>query len=213
MKIKWLGHASFLVTSDSGVKIITDPYATSENLRYGEINQPADVVTVSHEHGDHNNVAAVKGNPIVVRTTATVKGIDFKGVSTFHDNDGGRTRGRNTVFCFAVDGVKVCHLGDLGHPLNDAQAAEIGSVDVLLIPVGGNYTCDAVVATRVGDKLKPKVIIPMHYQTEKLSFPIADCEPFVKGKANVRRLDASEVSFEKGKLPAKTEIDILKPEL
>ena len=213
MKIKWLGHASFMITSEAGTKIITDPYVTTENLNYGEINEPADIVTVSHEHGDHSNVSGVRGNPEAIRGTAKVKGIEFKGIPTYHDDAKGQQRGKNTIFCFEVDGVRVCHLGDLGHPLSDKQAAELGSVDILLIPVGGFYTIDAKVAGQLCDKLKPKVIIPMHFRNDKCAFPIAGVDEFLQGKEGVSRLDASEVEFKQGELPATTKIVVLKPAL
>jgi len=213
MKIKWLGHASFLITSDSGIKIITDPYQPDERLKYGEINESADIVTVSHEHGDHNYVSAVRGNPEAIRGTAKVKGIELKGIPAYHDNTGGSQRGKNTIFCFAVDGVRVCHLGDLGHPLSDKQVAELGSVDILIIPVGGSYTIDAKVAGQVCDKLKPKVIIPMHFRNDKCIFPIAGVDEFLQGKEGVSRLDISEVEFKQGELPATTKIVVLKPAL
>ncbi len=213
MKIKWLGHASFMITSEAGTKIITDPYVIAENLNSGEIKESADIVTVSHGHTDHNNVPAVRGNPEAIRGTAKVKGIEFKGISTYHDNAGGKERGNNTVFCFEVDGVKVCHLGDLGHPLSDKQTAELGSVDILLIPVGGNYTIDAKVASQLCDRLKPKVIIPMHFRNDKCSFPIAGVDEFLQGKEGVSRLDTSEVEFKQGELPATTKIIVLKPAL
>jgi len=213
MKIKWLGHASFLITSDSGIKIITDPYQPDERLKYGEINESADIVTVSHEHGDHNYVSAVQGNPEAIRGTAKVKGIELKGIPAYHDDAGGSQRGKNTIFCFAVDGVRVCHLGDLGHPLSDKQVAELGSVDILIIPVGGSYTIDAKVAGQVCDKLKPKVIIPMHFRNDKCIFPIAGVDEFLQGKEGVSRLDISEVEFKQGELPATTKIVVLKPAL
>ncbi len=213
MKIKWLGHASFMITSEAGTKIITDPYVTTENLNYGEIKESADIVTVSHEHGDHSNVSGVRGNPEAIRGTAKVKGIEFKGIPTYHDDAKGQQRGKNTIFCFEVDGVRVCHLGDLGHPLSDKQAAELGSVDILLIPVGGFYTIDAKVAGQLCDKLKPKVIIPMHFRNDKCAFPIAGVDEFLQGKEGVSRLDASEVEFKQGELPATTKIVVLKPAL
>ncbi len=213
MKIKWLGHASFMITSDAGTKIITDPYATGGGLTYGEIKESADIVTVSHEHSDHSNVSAVRGNPEAVRGTAKVRGIEFKGVPTYHDNTGGSQRGKNTIFCFEVDGIRVCHLGDLGHPLNDKQTAELGSVDILLIPVGGSYTIDAKVASQLCDRLKPKVIIPMHFKNDKCAFPIAGVDEFLQGKEGVSRLDASEVEFKQGELPASTQTVVLKPTL
>ena len=135
MKIKWLGHASFMITSETGTKIITDPYVTAENLNYGEIKESADIVTVSHEHGDHSNVSAVRGNPEVVRRVATIeiKGIKFKGLPTYHDNTQGKLRGNNAIFCFKVDGIRLCHLGDLGHQLSAQQVAELDRVDILFI--------------------------------------------------------------------------------
>jgi len=215
MKIKYLGHAAFVITSDRGVRIITDPYGTSPDLTYGEIRTTADVVTVSHDHFDHCNVAAVGGNPQVMRRAgvSTAKGIKFKGIISYHDDEGGRMRGNNIIFCFEVDGVKVCHLGDLGHRLDDKQKAEIGRVDILLIPVGGYYTIDAKTATEVCDQLKPGVIIPMHYRTDKGLPNIAGVDEFLRGKAKVKWLDTSQVEFKAGGLPDAGQIIVLKPAL
>jgi L-ascorbate metabolism protein UlaG (beta-lactamase superfamily) len=213
MKIKWLGHAAFLITTDSGIRIITDPYKPADDLKYGEIKESADIVTVSHEHFDHNNAAAVQGNPQVVRKTTEAKGIKFKGIPTYHDDAGGSKRGSNTIFCFEVDGLNICHMGDLGHALNDKQVAEVGKVDILLIPVGGFYTIDAKAASQICDQLKPRVIIPMHYKTNKIDFPITGVDEFLKGKDNVSRLDNSEVEFKAGEFPAGTQITVLKPAL
>jgi L-ascorbate metabolism protein UlaG (beta-lactamase superfamily) len=213
MKIKWLGHACFVITSDTGIKIITDPYVTGGALSYGEIEESADIVTVSHEHGDHNNVSAVQGNPRVVRGTAELKGIRFKGIPTYHDDVGGKSRGGNTILSFEVDRIRVCHLGDLGHQLSAQQVAELGSVDILLIPVGGFFTIDAKVASQVCNQLAPKLVIPMHYKTNKCEFPIASVDEFLRGKKDVSRLDASEVEFKQGELPASTQIIVLKSAL
>ena len=213
MNIKWLGHASFLITSDAGTKIITDPCVIGGGLSYGQIKESADIVTVSHDHADHNNVAAVQGSPKVVRGTVEVKGIKFKGIPTYHDDAGGRQRGKNTILCFEVDGIRVCHLGDLGHQLSDSQLAELGEIDVLLIPVGGFYTIDAKLAGQLCDRLKPKVIIPMHYKNDKCAFPIAGVEEFLRGKKEVSRLDASQVEFKAGELPPSTKVIVLKPAL
>ena len=215
MKVKWLGHSSFLITADNGTKIITDPYTTNERLKYGDIKESADVVVVSHEHGDHNNVAAVKGKPQVVRGAGTkeVKNIKFEGVATYHDDSGGKQRGSNTVTCFLVDGVRVCHSGDLGHPLFDKEIKQIGKVDVLLLPVGGFFTIDAKVATEVVLKLGPKVVIPMHFKNEKCDFQISGVDEFLQGKTNVTKLNTSEVEFKAGKLPTTTQIMVLKPAL
>ncbi len=211
MKIKWLGHATFLITSDSGVKIIADPYEPNDKLRYGEINESADIATVSHDHSDHSNVAAVKGNPQVAKNDAEIKGIKFKGIPSFHDATGGKDRGSNTIFCFEVDGVKVCHLGDLGHELTAEQVAETGAVDVVLLPVGGFFTIDAAVASRVAEQLKPKVIIPMHFKNNKCDFPISGVDEFLRGKKDISQPEASEVEFKAGELPSATQIIVLKP--
>ncbi len=215
MKIKWLGHSSFMITSDTGLKIITDPYVTGGSLSYGKIKEQADIVTVSHEHGDHNNVAAVQGNPKVVKGAgiAPIKGIEFKGIPTYHDDAGGKLRGNNTIFCFEVDGVRICHLGDLGHQLSAQQIDELGRIDILLIPVGGFFTIDAKVASQVCSKLIPKVIIPMHYKTDKCAFPIAGVDEFLRGKEGASRPDASEVEFKQGELPTTTQIIVLKSAL
>ncbi len=213
MKIKWLAHAAFLITSDKGTRIITDPYETTESLRYGEIEESADIVTISHSHADHSNVAAVKGNPQVVKGTTEARGVKIRGIATAHDNSGGRERGSNTIFCFEIDGLNVCHAGDLGHLLTDKQAAAIGKVDILLIPVGGFFTIDARTADRVCEQLKPKITIPMHYKTDKLDFPIASVDEFIKGKSNVTRVNGNEIEIKAGELPASAKIMVLKPAL
>jgi len=215
MKIKYLGHASFVITSDSGIKIITDPYETGGAIGYGGIKESADIVLVSHDHFDHNNVAAVGGNPKPVRgaVTTEVKGIAFKGIPSYHDDAGGRQRGNNTIFCFEVDGIRVCHLGDLGHQLGAQQIAGLGRVDILLIPVGGGVTLDARGATEVCSKLKPGVVMPMHYKTAKCGLSIAGVDEFLRGKEDVKRLDASEVEFKQGELPSPTQIIVLKSAL
>ena len=216
MKVKWLGHASFMITSETGTKIITDPYTPGGPLNYDEIKESADIVTVSHAHFDHNNVASVQGNPQVVSEAAPVeiKGIEFSGIPTYHDESRGSERGNNIIFCFEVDGIRVCHLGDLGHPLSENECAALGSVDIILVPVGGNYTIDAKVATEVCGKLAPKVMIPMHYRNERCSsFPVAGVDEFLQGKTGVSRLNTSEAEFKQGELPATTQIIVLQPAL
>jgi L-ascorbate metabolism protein UlaG (beta-lactamase superfamily) len=215
MNIKWLGHACFLVTSGGGLRVITDPYAVGGGINYSPIKETADVVVVSHDHGDHNNVAAVQGKPEVVKGPGTkaAKGIQFKGIATSHDASQGTQRGSNTIFCFTIDDVKLCHLGDLGHVLSPAQVSEIGTVDILFVPVGGFFTIDATVANQVCDQLKPKVVVPMHFKTSKCAYPIAGVEDFLKGKKGVRKVVGNEVQFERQKLPTATEIVLLQPAL
>ena len=202
MKIKWLGHASFMIISNSGTKIITDPYLTGGNLSYGEIGESADVITVSHGHSDHNNVAAVLDNPKVVNgiVATDVKGIKLKGIPCYHDDAQGKQRGKNILFCFEIDGISVHHLGDLGHLLSDREVAEVGKVDILLIPVGGFYTIDARIAGQICDRLKPKVIMPMHFKNNRCAYPIAGVDEFLRGERGVEHLNTSEVEFKPGEL-------------
>jgi L-ascorbate metabolism protein UlaG (beta-lactamase superfamily) len=213
MKIKYLAHAAFLITAESGTKIVVDPYQTGRGMNYSPIKETADIVTASHGHGDHNNVAAVKGNPQIVKTGGEVKGIKIKAVPAAHDDRNGSQRGANTIFCFEVDGVNVCHLGDLGHILTVEQVKAIGKVDVLMVPVGGFFTIDAATAGKVGDQLKPKIIVPMHYKTDKSDLPIAGVDDFLKGKNNVTRSSDSEIELKADKLPAAVQIVVLKPAL
>jgi L-ascorbate metabolism protein UlaG (beta-lactamase superfamily) len=215
MRIKWLGLASFLITTDNGTKIVTDPYQTGGELAYGEIRESADIVTVSHDHFDHNNVSAIQGKPEVLKKPGQfeVKGIGFQGIASLHDDVGGRARGKNNIFCFDVDGMRICHLGDLGHELRDEHISGIGSVDILLIPVGGVYTIDAKMATMVCEQLKPKIVIPMHYRDGKCNFPIATVDDFLREKENVRRLDSSDMEIRKKELQTATEIVVMKSAL
>lgn len=214
MKIKWLGHSSFLITAEDGTKIITDPYGKFDGLNYAPITESADIVIASHKHGDHYG-GKVKGSPQEVSRagTAKVKGIEFKGIATFHDPSGGRERGENIIFCFTIDGIRVCHMGDLGHILSKEQVAQIGPIDILLIPVGGFYTIDAREAAQVCDQVQPKVIIPMHVCNKHCAFPIARVDDFLKGKSNVEKTGSSEKEFKKTDLPSATKIVALEPAL
>ncbi len=218
MEIKWYGHASFLITSEQGVKIITDPYepgAYGGGISYGAIPDEADIVTVSHDHADHNYVTGLPGRPQVIKGAGRheAKGIVFEGFPTYHDSSKGSERGKNTVFIFSVDGIRVCHLGDLGHILSDKEVDEIGELDVLLIPVGGFYTIGPKEATTVAEQLKPKLTIPMHFKTDKCDFPIEPVDNFLQGKKEVKKVDGSTFSFTKKELGEGMGIVVLKPAL
>jgi len=218
MKIKWYGHASFLLTSDQGTKIITDPYEPGGfggAIAYAPIPDEADIVLVSHDHADHNYVQGLRGKPQVIKGNGShkAKGMEFRGISAFHDGRKGSERGPNTIFCFTLDGVKICHLGDLGHVLSEQEAGQIGPVDVLLMPVGGVYTIDPAQATQTAQEINPKIIIPMHYKTPRCGFPLAKAEDFTSGKAGVKTVKGSEVEIKKEKLSQATEIIVLQPAL
>lgn len=217
MKVKWLGHACFAITSEAGTKVITDPYTPGPlGLHYRSINEKADIVTVSHDHGDHNNVSAVKGKPQVVKRggSHSGQGVEFRGIDCYHDDARGRKRGPNTIFCFSIDGIRVCHLGDLGHALTKQNQADIGPVDLLLVPVGGNFTIDAKVAAETCRILNPRVVIPMHYRNERCpEFPVAGVDDFLALMQRVKREDGSEAEFHTGTLPAAMEVVVLRPAL
>lgn len=218
MKIQYLGHASFRLTDSAGVSIVTDPYEPGGYdgaVGYGKQTEPADIATISHEHGDHNYPAAVPGNPEVVKGVGRhlVKGIEINGVASYHDGKEGAERGPNTMMCFKLDGINVCHAGDLGHQPTDVQKAAIGQVDVLLVPVGGVFTVDAAGASKVVEALNPKIVIPMHFKTDKCGFPLAKPDDFLAGKANVQNTGSSQIELDRASLPASTQVVLLSPAL
>lgn len=200
MRIKWLGHSCFLLASDNNTRIITDPFDAKVGYRIPK--EEADIVTVSHDHYDHNNIGAVNGGSVQVREPGkqTVKGIGINGVATFHDEQHGSRRGKNIIFTFNIDGVRICHCGDLGHVLTREQVEEIGQVDILLVPVGGTYTIDAAGAYEVAKQLKPAVTIPMHFKTQALSFPLESADRFLATMGNGVRPGKQEFTVEKTKL-------------
>lgn len=169
MQIQWFGHASFLLTSDAGTRVLIDPYDKFVGYRM-PVPIEADVVTVSHGHGDHNAVRAASGDYLLANEPKEYSRGDvaIRGFSTFHDKAGGKKRGPNIVFRFRMDGLTVCHCGDLGHVLSEEQAAAIGKVDVLMVPVGGRMAIGAADAVQVMHQLQATVTIPMHYATKAL---------------------------------------------
>lgn len=208
MRIRWLGHACFQITSDEGITVLTDPF--DETVGY-LTNFSGDIVTVSHDHYDHSAVKLVQGRPVVIREPQEreVRGIKFRGIETMHDKSNGAQRGPNTVFVFNVDGLNLCHLGDLGHLLSEDQLRAIGDVDVLFVPVGGTYTINASEADQVISALKPKVIIPMHYKTDALTFPIDGVDKFLRGKTGVEHTGSISVVVDPETLSAEPKVLVL----
>lgn len=202
--LQWFGHATFSLTTSAGTRLLMDPVNPGAGYTIQPI-QGVDLVTVSHEHSDHNNVALAQGSPVVIRglkgsdfapVEQTAKGIKIRTVPTYHDEQKGAQRGKNAVFVFEVDGLSIVHLGDLGHTLSQEQVAAIGRTDVLMVPVGGVYTVDAALATQVVDQLLPRAVIPMHYKTPKTGaqLPIGPVDPFLEGK-KVEKVGASKVQL------------------
>ena len=212
MKIKYNAHSCFTIQANDGTTVVTNPYepgAFGGAIAYAPVADRPDIVPISHDHADHNYTKGFRKPFVEVRKTTEAKGIRFTAVPTFHDPEKGRLRGPNTVFVIEVDGVRVCHLGDLGHALEPTHVAAIGRVDVLLSPVGGTFTVDPDGAADAVGKLAPRVVIPMHYKTAKIGFDLAAVDAFLVGKKNVRRAGKSEAEFTPATLPAETTIVVL----
>lgn len=212
MKIQYLAHSSFLLTSDTGIRIVIDPYDPA--IGYSNPYKQADVILVSHAHPDHYFLNAVLGKPSIVKGCGShsIDGLTFKGILADHDAKGGAERGSITIYTFTIDGIKFCYLSDLGHVLTPDQIKEIGEVDILFIPVGGYYTIGPDEANTVVEQLKPKVVIPMHYLTAQLNrdkFPIQKVDAFISGLKNVKIVRNSEIEVSSSKLPAEREIVVL----
>ncbi|OPH57796.1 MBL fold metallo-hydrolase [Paenibacillus ferrarius] len=169
MQIKWFGHSSFLLTSEAGTRVLIDPYYKFLGYRM-PVPIESDIVVVTHDHGDHNKIKAASGDYLLVNEPkAYVRGdVIISGFKTFHDKVNGQKRGPNIIFRFHMDGLTVCHCGDLGHLLTEEQVQQIGKVDILIVPVGGRMTLDGAEAAQVMHQLQATVAIPMHYSTKAL---------------------------------------------
>jgi L-ascorbate metabolism protein UlaG (beta-lactamase superfamily) len=214
MKITWLGHASFVVESSGGTRVVTDPFEAGSYdgaVGYAPICTHADAVTVSHEHADHNAVDCVSGDPEIVRDTEDRKvgEVSIRGVTTYHDESKGQDRGRNTVFLMEVDGLRVGHLGDLGHTLSEEEIDSLGTVDVLMAPVGGYYTIGPEEAKKTAEALGARIIIPMHYKTDALGFPIQPVDDFLKLMEQVERVSGPTVEIRKEDIGDEAKVVVL----
>lgn len=179
MKIEYLGHSCFLFTAENGRKILTDPYTKVGYELPSGIS--ADIILVSHGHFDHSATDKVQGGEIVATSGQFhLQGIEIVGTETWHDPQKGSLRGKNIVYSFTVDGITVCHLGDLGEEYSAETADKIGKTDILLLPVGGTYTVDGAQAKLYAEKISPKMIIPMHYRPADGTLDITDAQPFLR---------------------------------
>ena len=181
MNIRWLGHSCFALTESTGTGIVTDPYS-ADKVGFSMPAVSANAVTVSHNHGDHNAIANVGGSPKVLNSVGSseVDGVFICAFQSYHDAHKGKKRGKNLIFTYRLDGVDVCHLGDIGEECSARIIDAIGAVNVLLIPVGGVYTIDAETAKDYVDKLMPDIVIPMHYATDDLSFDLDPIDDFLE---------------------------------
>ena len=196
MKFIWHGQSLFeIITSlrqGEEIKIVIDPFDESYGLKLPKLQ--ADILLLSHDHKDHSNKSGVSGNYFLIENPGEyeIKGVSIKGISGFHDSSSGKERGKVTIFKILAEEIKICHLSDLGQKeLTEQQLEEIGEVDILLIPVGGNYTIGAKEASTIINQIEPKVVIPMHYQIPKLKLKLDDLEKFLKimGSKNPEKLN------------------------
>ncbi len=220
MDISYFGHSCFKIKGAEGTVVI-DPY--TEMVGFSMPTVSADMVIVSHDHADHNNIAAVGGTarrakPFTITEPGEyeVGGISVFGVSAFHDANQGAERGKITMYSILMDGIKVCHLGDLGHELTPEQLEDLGEVDVLLCPVGGNFTIDPEMAVKVIQSLEPRLVIPMHYRTELHSREVfGDVKPLADflNEYGSNPAPIEKLSIDRSKLPEETELVVLQPQM
>jgi len=206
LQIRWHGHACWEITNDKTV--VTDPH-DGRSIGIPAPSVQGDIILVSHDHYDHNSVKSVEKEDSKVITDErkrNINGIDIKGFSSFHDEVGGAKRGSNIIFKFKVDELDFCHLGDLGHELDDDTVEKIGKIDVLFIPIGGTFTVDDKSAWNIIKKLNPKIVIPMHYKIGGLSLPIAGIDPFLEQNKYKVLPVGNEIEIDKEDLPKEPEV-------
>jgi L-ascorbate metabolism protein UlaG (beta-lactamase superfamily) len=219
--VQYLGHSCFRLRGRDGI-VLTDPYDRSVGLDIGK--PTAHIVTVSHDHPDHANVASVRPareRVFVVEGAGEyeISGILITGVRTFHDKSKGEERGKNTVYVIHLDDVVFCHLGDLGHELTAQQIDEIGSVDVLFVPVGGGETISPAEATSVISQLEPRIVVPMHYaQSDQMSLTeeLGPLEKFTHELGLKEYVAETKLTLNSSSLPAEgeqTRVVIMRPDV
>lgn len=215
VRVQWFGQSFFQFMSSSGVRVVIDPFDNTFFNYPVPKGLTADVLLVTHEHNDHCNVGIIAGSPLIRRSQKGVGrfergSITVVGTAAFHDENRGAERGPDTIYSFALDGVRFCHVGDLGCLLTDDQIKSIGPVDVLLLPVGGFFTLDAGKLDKLVVQLNPRVVVPMHFKTRYTpNLPIAPVDEFLRGKTNVKRIGSATFAVGKANLPAQQEIWVL----
>ena len=196
MKLKWYGHSCFGLTFSNGTTIITDPF--DDTTGYPLCTARADAVTSSHDHFDHNHIASVSGNPVMINTPGAheINGIKITGTASFHDPEEGKLRGRNVIFSIEAEGLKLVHLGDLGHMPNEEQLEAIKNADVIMMPIGGTFTITTPQAVELIAQAQPRAALAMHFHNEYCQFPITDEKEFVALTGAVEMPNEIEITTE-----------------
>lgn len=212
MIIEYLGHSCFKLTESTGTSIVCDPYS-EEMVGYSMPKVGADVVTVSHHHGDHDFTQNVGGAPVVIdrEENSDFEGVEINSIKSFHDSSRGKKRGENVIFKFRMDGIDVCHLGDLGEKCSSDLIETLLPVNVLLIPVGGNYTIDAEMAKEYVDRIMPDIVIPMHYREKGCKIDIDKVDDFIDlfEEDTVEEVESSELELMRSDLSGDTKVIVL----
>ncbi|HTY81421.1 MAG TPA: MBL fold metallo-hydrolase [Dehalococcoidales bacterium] len=208
MDINWLGLSCFRIRGSQAI-IITDPFPPESGYALGK--QTADIVTVSHQHANHNYVQGVSGPPRIVKGPGEyeISGVLVLGVPTYHDAVKGQSRGKNTAYMFEIDGVTICHLGDIGHVIEDRTLEDLGKVDILMLPVGGVTTITASMAAETIRKIEPKVVLPMHYKTPGSKLELEPLEAFLKEMGQATVEPKPKLNINKNNLPLTMQVTVL----
>jgi L-ascorbate metabolism protein UlaG (beta-lactamase superfamily) len=208
LDITWFGQSCFRIKGKEAV-VVTDPCPPDTGYRLGKIK--ADIVTVSHPHPDHSFTEAIEGEFKVIKGPGEYesKGVYITGISTFHDSNQGNDRGKNTVYLLEMDGVTLCHLGDIGHVLSSTVEGEIGDIGVLFLPVGGITTIDSSVAAEIVRMLAPKFVIPMHYKTPVVTKDLEPLDNFLRKMGLKELATQPKLSVNRSTLPPTTQVVIL----
>jgi L-ascorbate metabolism protein UlaG (beta-lactamase superfamily) len=211
MVITWYGQSCFKVQNGETV-IICDPF--SKEIGLVPPRGQAHLVTISHQHLDHNNSESLSGEPLIINGPGEyeVKGVNIQGILSYHDDKEGKDRGTNTIYLIEVEGIKICHLGDLGQKkLTDEQVEEIDEVDILMIPVGGVYTIDGEQAVEIINQIEPRIVIPMHYKIPGLNVKLDNVEVFLKEMGASKKVPQDKLTVKKKDLPEEeTEVVVMK---
>lgn len=209
MNIQWYGQSCFKIQSKD-LTIFTDPYDKETGFRPARTH--ADIVTVSHNHHDHNNVAELKDNPFIINTPGEyeIKSVFVKGISSFHDAKNGAERGENTIFTITVEDLTICHLGDLGEELTEKHIERIGEVDILMIPVGEKYTISVDQAIKIINQIEPRVIMPMHYAISGQKTDLSKVDKFLKAMGAKKQTIEKYVIKKKDLAPDQSDVIVFK---
>jgi L-ascorbate metabolism protein UlaG (beta-lactamase superfamily) len=210
MDVTWLGHGCFRLRGRNAA-VVTDPYPPAIGLKLARMD--ADLVTVSHDHENHSYTQVVRDGAYEIHGPGEyeVAGVSVVGVPTFHDAEKGTKHGRNTVYLIEIDDVRICHLGDLGHKLEDAEAEAVASPDVLLVPVGGRTSMNAAQAAEVVRQLEPRFVVPMHYAIPGLKLELDPIERFLKEMGVTAGEPQPKLAVQKSSGDYDTKVVVLEP--